>query len=252
MGLPQEKFSQGSSLLHSADPRAKVLIAALLSLVLACNTSVPAAWAGLGLGCALVLAARLPARAVALRLLAVNGFVFFLWLLLPFTFPGDPAFRLGPLVASHNGLALAGMITLKCNAILLALIALVATSPVPDLGYALQALRVPPKLCWLLLLTYRYVFVIGAEYQRMHRAARMRGFVPKNNLHTYRTYANLFAMTLVRSWDRSERVSQAMQLRGFNGRFHSLRVFQLRTSDVGLLTAGMASALALVCMEYAA
>ncbi len=252
MGLPQERFNQGSSLLHSADPRAKILVAAALSLVLACITYVPAAWAGLGLGCVFVLAARLPLKAVFLRLLAVNGFIFFLWLVLPFSYPGDPAFSLGPLQASDSGLILAGLITLKCNAILLVFIALVATSPVPDLGYALQALGVPPKLCWLLLFTYRYVFVIGSEYQRMHRAARMRGFVPKNSMHTYRTYANLFAMTLVRSWDRSERVYQAMLLRGFNGRFHSLRIFKLRTADICLLLAGTFSVLALACLGYVA
>ncbi len=249
MGLPQERFSQGSSFLHRADPRAKIVTAAALSLVLACTTSFSAAWAGLGLGCVLVLAARLPLRSVGLRLLAVNGFVFFLWLVLPFTYPGSPAFTLGPLAASHSGLDLAGLITLKCNAILLAFIALVSTSPVPDLGYALQALRLPSKLCWLLLLTYRYIFVIGAEYQRMHRAALMRGFVPRNSLHTYRTYANLFAMTLVRSWDRSERVYQAMLLRGFHGRFHSLRIFKLRSTDICLLLAGIGSATALACME---
>ena len=84
---------------------------------------------------------------------------------------------------------MAAQITLKSNAILLALVALVTTMNFSILGYALNWLHVSDKIVHLLLMTYRYVFVIDQEYQRLIRAARIRGFQPGTNLHTYKTYA---------------------------------------------------------------
>ncbi|MCK5544055.1 MAG: cobalt ECF transporter T component CbiQ, partial [Desulfobulbaceae bacterium] len=97
----------------------------------------------------------------------------------------------------------------------------------------------PPKLCFLILFLYRYIFVISAEYNRLARAARIRCFKPRTNLHTYKTYAHLFAMTLVKSWNRSQRVREAMLLRGFNGRFYPMRERTMTGHD-RIFLAGMA------------
>jgi cobalt/nickel transport system permease protein len=88
-------------------------------------------------------------------------------------------------------------------------------------------LRLPDKLCHLLLFTYRYIYVFEQEFRRLVQAMKIRGFRPRTNLHTYRSYAYLAAMLLVRSFDRAERVFQAMLCRGFNGTFYSLRTFLL-------------------------
>lgn len=246
MSLPQEPFSHGDSLLHKADPRAKLVAAAALALGIAVGRSLPAAGLALGLGVLLVLLARLPLAALGKRLLAANLFVLFLWLVVPFSAPGEPLLSLGPLQASRQGILLALLVTLKCNAILLTLLALVASSPLPALGYAMQRLGLPVSLCWLLLFSYRYIFVIGQEYLRLSRAAHLRCFVPRNNLHTYRTVANLFGMTLVKSWNRAQRVRQAMLLRGFEGEFHLLTMPRLGRADLLLAAILSAAAVALL------
>ncbi len=64
--------------------------------------------------------------------------------------------------------------------------------------------------------------MIAEEYGRLATAAKLRGFVPATNWHTYRSKAALVAMVLVKSFDRSQRVYQAMVLRGFTGTFPSL------------------------------
>ena len=69
-----------------------------------------------------------------------------------------------------------------------------ATIPAPALGRALASLRVPDKFSFLFLFTYRYLHVIAEEYGRLSTAARLRGFAPATNRHTYRTYAALVAM----------------------------------------------------------
>ncbi|WP_457574822.1 cobalt ECF transporter T component CbiQ [Desulfolithobacter sp.] len=229
-----EQFSQGDSLLHRTDTRVKLISTMALTLVLALCHSFAAAGTGLVLGLVLLWMARLPYRQVAWRLLVVNSFIGLLWLSLPLTYPGDPL-SLGPLRLSRQGLELVCLITLKTNGIILLFLSLLATSTVAQLGHGLGQLRMPEKLCLLLLFSYRYIFVISQEYQRLLRAARLRCFEPGTNLHTYRTYGHLFGMTLVKSWNRAQRVTQAMILRGFRGRFYLLENRELQRRDLVFL-----------------
>lgn len=236
-------------MVHRLDPRGKIVIAALFAVVVAAVKSLPGALAGLALAFAWLALARLPWPKVLFRLLAVNGFIFFLWAVLPFTYPGDPVWHLGPLVASRQGLALAGLITVKSNAMLTGLIALIATTPVVTLGQALHSLRLPDKLCHLLLFTYRYLYVFELEFQRLVQAMKIRGFQPRTNLHTYRAYAYLAAMLLVRSYDRADRVFQAMLCRGFHGVFYSLRTFSWQRRDGIFLATALLALAVLVALE---
>ncbi|BFR49029.1 cobalt ECF transporter T component CbiQ [Nitratidesulfovibrio sp. HK-II] len=226
-----EPFSRGASRLHLADPRCK-LAAALAFAVCVAPLRTPAlAAVALALGAALCLWARLPLPRLLRRLAAVNVFVALLWLFLPFSLPGAPLLRIGPfpglpdwlaLAATDAGVTLAVLVTLKSNAIVLAFIALAGTSDVTAVGHAVAGMGLPDKLALLLLFTWRQLHVVAQEYHRLRTAAKVRGFTPGTNLHTYRTYANLAGMVLVRSFDRAERVGQAMRLRGFAGRFHML------------------------------
>ena len=243
-----ESFCRGDSFPHRMDSRIKIVAALALALVLACSRHFAVAGAGVLLGIALVGAARLPVAAVFRRLLVVNGFIALLWVTLSLTYPGE-MFSLGPLRLSRPGVELAALITLKSNAMILIFIALLATSSVADLGHALESLGLPRKLCLLLLFSYRYISVINQEYLRLNRAAKLRGFRPATNLHTYRTYGHLFGMTLVRSWNRAERVRQAMALRGFQGRFLSLNAGRAGRSDLLFLALILIVVTGLVAVE---
>jgi cobalt/nickel transport system permease protein len=129
------------------------------------------------------------------------------------------------------------LITCKTSAILIGFTALVASMHLATLGHTLTRLGVPDKLVHLLLLAYRYIFVIQIEYQRLVRAAKLRNFRPSTTLHTYRTYAYLLGMLFVRASERSARVHQAMKCRGFNGRFHSLDSFSATVWNPALAAA---------------
>jgi len=226
------------------------MVAALFAVLLAMAQTYAATLAGLALALLCLAMARLPLTKVVRRLLAVNSFIFFLWLVLPFTYPGEIIWRFGPLALTRQGLGYTGLITVKSNAIILNLIALVATVPMVVLGQALQQLKVPDKLCHLLLFTYRYLYVVEEEYHRLVQAIKIRGFQPRTNFHTYRTYAYLAAMLLVRSYDRAQRVHQAMLCRGFHGVFYSLRRFTWQRHDLWFLTAALPALIILIFLEY--
>lgn len=232
-------------MVHQLDPRGRILLAAVFSLLAAVAQNWSVLLACLALAAAWLLLARLPLGQVAWRLLLVNGFMLFLWLVLPFTHPGEPWRQFGPLTVTKEGVVYSLLLTLKSNTIILGLIALVATMPITVLGQALHQLRLPDKLCHLFLFTYRYLYVFEQEYDRLTQALKARGFVPRTDLHTYRTLAYLAAMLVVRSYDRAAQVYRAMLCRGFQGKFYSLREFHLQRRDYLFLSPAL---LALVCL----
>ena len=250
MSSIREPFSEGASLVHRLDPRAKVVVAGLFAVQMAVAHTYAATLAGLALSLICLALARLRLKSVLVRLLAVNSFIFFLWVILPLTYPGEPVWRLGPLTVTRQGLFFTSLITLKSNAIMISLIALIATVPVNTLGQALQKLRLPGKLCHLLLFTYRYLYVFEEEYHRLVQAMKIRGFQPRTNLHTYRTYAYLAAMLLVRSHDRADCVYKAMRCRGFYGTFYSLRHFSWQRRDGVFLAVAIPALIALLSLEW--
>jgi cobalt/nickel transport system permease protein len=237
-----EPFALGNSLLHRADPRIKVIFASLYSFAVAMLNRFPSLTAALFISVVLIFLARINLRELGARLLIVNGLVLLFWLLLPLTFKGEHIFSVGPFAVSGPGIVYAAQITLKSNAILLAFIASAATSSLVTLGHAMNRLHVPEKIIHLLLLTYRYVFVIEQEYRKLCLAAKVRCFAPKTDMHTYRTYSYLLGMLFVRAAARAERVHQAMLCRGFKGKFYCLSEFSLTRTDM-ILAVLMAGAL---------
>ena len=231
-------------------PGFRLACAFLFSLAGALVTNLAAAGSVLAAGIIFALAAQLEFRVLLKRLLIINFFIIFLWIFLPFSRPGTPALNIGPFTATLEGLSYTATISLKSNGVILAMTALISTMPVQTLGAGMQSLRIPDKLCRLLLFSWRYVHVMIMEYTRMRRAASMRAFTPRTNLHTYRTYAWLMGMLLVRSLDRAQRVWQAMLCRGFSGIFHTLNSYRTSKRDIALLLATLGCVAIFIFLEF--
>jgi cobalt/nickel transport system permease protein len=244
-----EPLAHGQTFLHRIDPRLRIAGAAVFSCPVAVFEAFPALAAACGAALALLALSGLHVGEVRRRLAVVLGFLVLLWLVLPITYEGEVAWQMGPFDLYWPGIVLSARITLKSMAIIAVFTALVATIPVSTLGQALARLHVPAKLVYLLLMCYRYIFVIEQEYQRLRTAMKIRGFRPRTSLHTYRSYAYLVGMLFVRAAARAERVHQAMCCRGFNGRFHSLAVFPPHPVNRWFAVTAASVMIALLVME---
>jgi cobalt/nickel transport system permease protein len=226
-----EEFALGNSSIHNLDPRVKIVAALAFSLIVALNNSIAMTAASFCFPLALIVCARISVKKLLMRLVAVNVFIGLLWLCLPLTVPGEALYSLESLSISKEGIVAAFSLTLKSNAIILAIIALLGTSRVFALVHALSHLGVPDKLIHLFFFCFRYIQVIHEEYHRLANAAKMRSFKPGTNVHTYKTYAYFFGALLVRSLDRSHRIMAAMKCRGFKGNFYILDDYQMKSLD---------------------
>ncbi len=227
-----ESFSEGNTFIHRLDPRIKIISAFLFSVLVSVSDRLVSLLPALFIAIIMASLARLPLKKVCLRLLIINLLLFMLWLFIPFSLSGRTFLELGPLKASLEGVYYCLLLTIKSNSIIVILMALTGTMPLFKMGHAMSALYVPDKIVFLFIFTYRYIHAIHREYRRLKDAIDIRGFRPGTNIHTYRTYAYLIGMLLIKSHDRAERVQAAMLCRGFHGKFYNLGEFSIRHTDV--------------------
>lgn len=233
--MTENGLTLGTSMIHGLDPKIRILSGAFLSITAAVCDNLTVAWGYLAAGLLVCFLAELSPAVLWKRLRPLILFLIMIWLFLPLTFGGEPLAAVYGIPLSADGILLSAKISIKSVAILLLFTALFATIPMASLGNGLQQLRVPDKLVFLFLMSYRYIAVIEDEYNRLLRAARFRGFKPGTNLHSYRTFAYLAGMLFVRASFRAKRVHQAMRCRGFTDKFHTLDVYPpLRLNPVFL------------------
>ncbi|MDR0816480.1 MAG: energy-coupling factor transporter transmembrane protein EcfT [Desulfovibrio sp.] len=217
--------------IQAIDPRVRLVLAGLIAVCFASLQQPTSCMLALALGACLLASACPPFIPLARRFAAVNCFVLFFWCVIPFTVPGETFTVFNLIPVSARGVRLALLTTLKANAVFFVFQALAATMQPSTAGYALQSLGCPHKLIFLFLFTGRYVHLLAEEWQTLNVAAHLRGFMPRTSMHAWRTLACLLGLLLVRSYNRSLRVCEAMRLRAFSGRFTTVTVFRARHVD---------------------
>lgn len=245
------RLKAGPERLELLDPRARLLGTALAVILVLGLHELPLLLAVTMAALLLALAFGPGVRALAHRLLHMEGFMLVLFAFLPFSVPGTPLFGAPPLVASVEGVHHAFEILLKVNACALFTFAFLAGLEPVRLGQAALGLKVPERLVQLFFLMVRYGAVLRAEATRLNEAMRARAFVPRSNLHTWRSYGHLFGMLLVRALERAERVEEAMRCRGYDGHLPAPAApLAFRRADAVFLTVIAAGLLLPLALEH--
>lgn len=125
-------------------------------------------------------------------------------------------FSIGPFSAKSDGLIHGLLLASRVTAGNLAILVLATTTSPVDLLSAARWLRFPRVLVEMAALIYRYLFLLLDEAQTLWQAQRVRlGYCNwKKGLNSTST---LFAMVLIRTYDRTGRVYEAMAARGYAG-----------------------------------
>jgi cobalt/nickel transport system permease protein len=116
---------------------------------------------------------------------------------------------------SESGLWAAWNIIAKATIGVAASIVLASTTPVPQLLAGLERLRVPRVMVAIAGFMARYGDVIGDEVRRMEIARRSR--LGGAGLGQLRALATTAGTLFIRSYERGERISRAMESRGYAG-----------------------------------
>ena len=249
-----DRYLEGGSWFHRADARIKLVMA--LGFIFATTSIPPGKWTGFALMMALVWLAAGVSRVGLLRVFLRSLVAIpFILIALPtvFTKPGAPLFELDlalfALTGTQEGLDFFISVLLKSWTSVTAAVVLTATTPPLRLLEALRSIRIPAVLVAIVMLMYRYLFVLVEEAQSMMRAraARSAAIGPKSGgslVWRAKSAGGMAGSLFIRTLDRSERIYMAMVARGYDG--------TIRQADAAPLRRGAMVALALALCIFVA
>jgi cobalt/nickel transport system permease protein len=167
---------------------------------------------------------------------------------LPFTIPGEtlltvPVF--GGIIITIEGTIRFASILIKSWISVQMAILMVAVTPFPDMLWGLRALYIPQPLISIISFMYRYLFVLSDEVLRLLRARASRSAaVPGKRsggtiLWRGKVAGRMAGSLMLRSFERSERIYNAMASRGYQGKFRSFARPSLNSTDYLFLMLGI-------------
>lgn len=175
----------------------------------------------------LVLAlAELPIGPIFKRILLVEPFIIGIGILNPLF--DHQVFILGGLTISRGWVTFFS-IFLKCGFTVTAALLLIATTGIDSLASALRMLKIPRLFVLQLLLTYRYISVLMEEVARTLRAYSLRA--PQQKGVHRSVWGSLAGQLIIRTFERAQRIYQAMCLRGFAGEYNIGGYRKIKAAD---------------------
>jgi cobalt/nickel transport system permease protein len=237
-----DRYYHAESPLHRLDPRVKVVLA--IAFIVS-NALLPdGAWAAFGLAWILILLAnhfsslgvdfsfRRSFIALPFALAAVSAI---------FMPAGQPLaeWNLGPiqLIPTDAGVLRFASIMLRAWLSVQAGILLVSVTQFPDMIHAFEHLRVPAILTTIVAFLYRYLFVLTDEVMRLLRARDARSAAlpglksGRSVIWRAKITGNMAGQLFLRSYERSDRIYNAMLARGYQGQLRTLRAHILTRRD---------------------
>ncbi len=236
-----DRYHEKESFLHRLDPRVKVVVTIVF---IVSNALLPdGAWTAFAFAWFFLLFLNLLSRlgvgftfkrsiiALPFALIAITVL---------FSIPGKPLFTLHlfwELTVTDAGLIRFASILIRAWLSVQMAILLVAVTRFPDLVHALEHLRVPAVLTTIIAFLYRYLFVLTDEAYRLLRARESRSATVAGSraggsvLWRAKIAGNMAGQLFLRSYERSDRIYNAMAARGYAGHLYTLNPHELKSSD---------------------
>ena len=175
---------------------------------------------------------KIPFSFLIKRLRYPSWFILAVVLFLPFISGESAVFQLGALTIKEEGCWQALLISVRFFCILTVSLVMFGTAPFLSSIKAMRSLGLPRVIVDMSLLSYRYLEELGETLTTMQRAMKLRGFQPKGFTHrNLEVFAQLTGSILIRSYDRSLRIYQAMILRGYGSQTKANRPSKSRMTS---------------------
>ncbi|HHT74659.1 MAG: cobalt ECF transporter T component CbiQ [Methanomassiliicoccaceae archaeon] len=215
-----DRYSRTSTL-FGFDPRVKLACVVSLVVVTALLRSLEAVVIVLAFSIILLLSSRVPLRHV--------------WKGLAIALP----FIIAPPIALFltSGPIPALTMAFRILASVLILTAMVTTTPLFDVIKTLSWYRMPRLLISLIMFTYRFIFVLLDEMERMKMARIARGHTGRGSLlsrEVFRTLSYTIGMIFVRSHKRAVNMYDALLSRGYTGEVRTGEWMKVKGRDAAL------------------
>ncbi len=131
------------------------------------------------------------------------------------------------------------VLMLRSWLIIFAMVLFTMTTPADEILISLAALGLPVVLVNIILLMWRYLALFITDLQKISSARKLRSISPikgkrdngKKFIQNVKSTGSILGSLFVRAYEQSDRVYQAMLLRGFDGTLRSLKNEPLHTTQ---------------------
>lgn len=148
---------------------------------------------------------------------------------------GEVLWQWGWLRITSEGLLVLGSVSIRALLCLLMLNLLVLTTSIPALLNALAELKLPPLLVAVMASMYRYIELLIDQFKTMRQAAISRNLLGRRH-HQRLVIGSIIGSLFIRTYERGDRIHQAMLARGYRGLPPVLNLPQRTRLDVVALT----------------
>lgn len=211
-----DEYAHLNSILHRWHPAYKIIGLIILIFAFASVRNIVLIPLILIITGILYLTAKLPISFLINRLQYPSLIILGIVGLLPFFSGTNIIWQYSIISIKLEGLQALLLITTRFIAIITITLILFGTTPFFTIIKTFRNWGLSPIIGDMILLTYRYLFTIFDQLAILEKSAQLRGFnfrkFTKKNLEVY---ANLIGNLLIRSYEQSHRIYQAMQLRGY-------------------------------------
>ena len=237
-----DRYHEKESFLHRLDPRVKAVVTVIF---IVSNALLPdAAWFAFVFAWVFLLACNLLSKlglgytlkrsivALPFALIAITVL---------FSIPGKPLtdfhFFMWDFTITDAGFLRFVSILIRSWLSVQMAILLVAVTRFPDLIHAFEHLRVPSVLTTIIAFLYRYLFVLTDEVFRLLRARESRSAAAAGSrsgggvVWRAKVAGNMAGQLFLRSYERSDRIYNAMVARGYAGHLYTLNPHEMKSSD---------------------
>ena len=175
---------------------------------------------------------KIPFSFLIKRLRYPSWFILAVILFLPFVSGETPIFQLGFLTVKSEGCWQALLVSVRFFCILTVSLVMFGTAPFLSSIKAMRSLGLPKVIVDMSLLSYRYLEELSETLTTMQRAMKLRGFQPKGfSRRNLEVFSQLTGSILIRSYDRSLRIYQAMILRGYGSQPKKKRQLESKVNN---------------------
>lgn len=237
-----DRYHHGHSPIHTLDPRVKVLVTVAF---IVSNALLPdGAWIAFALAWVFILIAN-AASGLGLIFTFKRSFIAFPFALAAitvlFSIPGEPAasfqFLMWQFTITDAGLLRFVSIVVRSWLSVQMAILLVAVTEFPKIVHALRHLRIPAVIAVIISFLYRYLFVLADEVLRLLRAREARSGIVAGRrgggsvAWRAKIAGNMAGQLFLRSYERSDRVYNAMLSRGYKGELMTIHPHHFQSDD---------------------
>lgn len=222
------------SMIHRMDIRAKIISILAAALIISSCRTIPAALISAAFTFLLTLLSGIELSYYIRKIYYPLIFLIPLFIFLPFSSGGEILFSFWIFNIYTEGIIISLLISIKVTSIIILINIMISTATFSDTAAALKTLKIHDKMLNIILFTYRYFFVFFETLRKMKMALTLRGSEKRSTIKSLRSSANLAGSILVRSYEQTERIYQAMLLRGYNGIIVSNKIFLIKGADIFL------------------